>query len=156
MGLICMKYRIIILIIIIFSVGQILLSYIANTSRMHACTHACTHACIHTRAHVQVIAIRWRPTMTARSAGDNAGRWPLKYTLALAALLHRNFGCFWHIKKFLAKLRRELVTGCTVSRYEQFETSLETIGQELRPAVCEHRQTDIRRILVYDILLYII
>ena len=34
--LICMKYRIIILIIIIISLGQILLSYIANTS----CTHA--------------------------------------------------------------------------------------------------------------------
>ena len=61
--LICMKYRIIILIIIIISLGQILLSYIANTSRthartharshartnarMHACTHARTHACTH-------------------------------------------------------------------------------------------------------------
>ena len=31
----------------------------------------------------------------------------------------------------------------TVSRYEQLETSPETIEQELRPAVCEHRQTDI-------------
>ena len=31
-----------------------------------------------TVASVQVIAIRWRPTVTARSAGDNAGRWPLK------------------------------------------------------------------------------
>ena len=39
--LICMKYRIIILIIIIISLGQILLSYIANTSRTHAC--ASTH-----------------------------------------------------------------------------------------------------------------
>ena len=38
------------------------------------------------------------------------------------------------------------MTGCTVSRYEQFETSPETIEQELRPAVCEHRPTDIRRI----------
>ena len=28
------------------------------------------------------------------------------------------------------------------SRYEQFETSPETIEQELRPAVCKHRQTD--------------
>ena len=33
------------------------------------------------------------------------------------------------------------MTGCTVSRYEQFETSPETIEQELRPAVCERRQT---------------
>ena len=81
--LICMKYRIIILIIIVISLGQIVLSYIANTSRTHARTHA--HACTRTHAHthtavaaVQVIAIHWRPTVTARSAGDNAGRWPLK------------------------------------------------------------------------------
>ena len=32
------------------------------------------------------------------------------------------------------------MTGCTVSRYEQFETSPETIEQELQPAVCEQRQ----------------
>ena len=46
-------------------------------------------------------------------------------------------------------MRRELVTGCTVSRYEPFETFPETIDLELRPAVCEQRQTDIRRITVY-------
>ena len=40
--LICMKYRIIFLIIIIISLGQILLSYIANTSRTHERTHAHT------------------------------------------------------------------------------------------------------------------
>ena len=34
--LICMKYRIIILIIIIKKLGEILLSYIANTSRTHS------------------------------------------------------------------------------------------------------------------------
>ena len=34
------------------------------------------------------------------------------------------------------------MTGCTVRRYEQLETSPETIEQELRPAVSEHRQTD--------------
>ena len=34
------------------------------------------------------------------------------------------------------------MTGCTVSRYAQLETSPETIEQELRPAVCEHRQTE--------------
>ena len=36
---ICMKYRIIILIIIIISLGKILLSYIANTSRTHIHAH---------------------------------------------------------------------------------------------------------------------
>ena len=39
MCLICMKYRIIILIIIIKRPGEILLSCIANTSRTHARTH---------------------------------------------------------------------------------------------------------------------
>ena len=34
------------------------------------------------------------------------------------------------------------MTGCTVSQYTQFETSPETIEQELQPAVCELRQTD--------------
>ena len=71
---ICMKYRIIVLIIIIISLGQIILSYMANTSRTHACMHTYTHA--HTRAHpharppaavtFQVVAVRWvgvRPTM---------------------------------------------------------------------------------------------
>ena len=50
-----MKYRIIILIIIIISMGQISLSYIANTSRMyarpHSRSHARTHARTHTRTH---------------------------------------------------------------------------------------------------------
>ena len=34
------------------------------------------------------------------------------------------------------------MTGCTVRRYDQLETSPETIEQELQPAVCERRQTD--------------
>ena len=45
------------------------------------------------------------------------------------------FGCFSRIKKFYPELRRELVRGSAFNRYEQFETSLETIEQELRPAV---------------------
>ena len=32
--------------------------------------------------------------------------------------------------------------GCTVSRYEQLETSTETIEQELRPAFYERQLTD--------------
>ena len=40
------------------------------------------------------------------------------------------------------------MTGYTVRRYEQLETFPETIEQELRPTVCEHRQTDLRRIIV--------
>ena len=47
--LICMKYRRIFLIIIIISLGQIFLSYIAKTSSTHARTH--TYTCARTRAH---------------------------------------------------------------------------------------------------------
>ena len=34
------------------------------------------------------------------------------------------------------ELRCELMTGYAFSRYEQFETSPETIEQEMRPGVC--------------------
>ena len=100
-SLICMKYRMIILIINIISLGQILLSYIANTSRTHACTRVRTHAHPPTAVTaVQVVAIQWvgRSTVTARSAGDNAGRLPLKYTLATVGRFPRGFGCFSRIK----------------------------------------------------------
>ena len=69
MCLICMKYRIIILIIIIISLGKISLSYIANTSRMHACTHARAHtltlANTPTHTHDRRCSLfSVRPTMT--------------------------------------------------------------------------------------------
>ena len=48
MCLICRNYRIIILIIIIISLGKILSSYIANTSRTHACTDVRTLTLTHT------------------------------------------------------------------------------------------------------------
>ena len=38
-------------------------------------------------------------------------------------------------------MRRELATGCTSGGCDQFETSPETIEQELRPALCERSQT---------------
>ena len=87
---ICMKYRIIIFIFIItiISLGQILLSYIANTSRTHARMHARTLARTHTRTHVH--------THRRRRAGP---------------------GTRTH----------ERISAFAVSRYEQFETSPETI-----------------------------
>ena len=64
--LICMKYRIIFLINIIISLGQILLSCIANTSSMRVRTHTRAHAPTQTSAHTtphtrrrRRIAIRW-------------------------------------------------------------------------------------------------
>ena len=104
--LICMKYKIIFLIIIIISLGQILLSYIANTSRTHARTDARTHARIQTRtnrrahtparAHTHTHRRRsgyrysmslWHPTVSARSAGDNG--WSLAIEI--------NIFCVWWI-----------------------------------------------------------
>ena len=41
------------------------------------------------------------------------------------------------------------MTGCTSGGYDQFETSPEAIEQELRPAVCERRQIDLRQIIVW-------
>ena len=49
--------------------------------------------------------------------------------------LSDSFWVFFEYKKCYPELRRELVTGCTVSRYEQIETSPETIEQELLRAV---------------------
>ena len=48
------------------------------------------------------------------------------------------------------------MTECTFKRYEQLETSPETIEQELRHAVCEHRQTDTEtdRLKEYLYMLY--
>ena len=95
--LICMKYRIIILIIIIISLGKILLSYIANTSCTHARAH--THASTHTHAAVQVIAICWRPTVTARSAGDNADSWVIQINTRAGDPISPRFWMFFAYKK---------------------------------------------------------
>ena len=71
----------------------------------------------------------------------NASFSPVPLAMNGRSLLHSNkqsrmrrgirdsFGCFSRIKKFYAELRRELVTGYSFSRYEQFETSPETIEQ---------------------------
>ena len=41
------------------------------------------------------------------------------------------------------------MTGCTVRRYEQLETSPGMIEQELRPAVCEHKHYSIHIYLFF-------
>ena len=45
------------------------------------------------------------------------------------------------------------MTGCTVRRYEQFETFPETIEQELRPAVCERQKQRLKENNSIDIKL---
>ena len=73
---ISIKYRIIILIIIIISLGQIFfIVYCKHIThaRTHAHTHVLTHTAVAAVTAVQTISIRWRPTVMARSTGDNAG-----------------------------------------------------------------------------------
>ena len=67
MCLICMKYRIIILIIIIISLGKISLSYIANTSRTHAHTREHAHHDTHDR---RCIGAPNQSVMVGRTAFD--------------------------------------------------------------------------------------
>ena len=64
--LICMKYRKIILIIIIISLGKISLSYIANTSRTHACKHARAHTLTLAKTHTPCTP---PPTVAIRCIG---------------------------------------------------------------------------------------
>ena len=152
MCLICMKYRIIILIIIIISLSQILLSYIANTSRTCACAPTRAHACASThpppsppyRLALFVGAQPWRPASLAFITGSRV----IQINTRAGHPISPRFWMFFAYKKCYAKLRRDLVTGCIFRRYEQLETSPETIEQELRPAVCERRQTDLRIIIV--------
>ena len=85
--LICVRYRIIILVIIIISLGQILLSYIENTSRTHARTRA--HAHIHARKHIYThTAEPFRLALcdgSVRPNRDGPFRWRQS-----ASLLHSN------------------------------------------------------------------
>ena len=107
------------------------------------------HACMRVHTHVpppQHTHRRCRRTGYRYSLAPNRdGPLRLRQCRSLAIQMYTVYiECFWHTytKKFSAELRRELVTGCTVRRYKQLETSPEMIEQELRPAVCEHRQTD--------------
>ena len=141
MCLICMKYRIIILIIIIISLGRISLSYIANTSRSHIRTYARTRVRAHTHtavAAVQVIAIRWRPTVTSRSAGDKAGSLAISINTRVGDPIYLRFWMVFANKKLLGRTEtrtRDRMYCQTTNIRTVIEISPETIYQELRPAV---------------------
>ena len=79
--LICMKYRITILIIIIISLDKILSSYIANTSRTHRLTHVHTRVHAHPDTRPSLFAVSVRPTMTPSWLGAPfptlARQWPI-------------------------------------------------------------------------------
>ena len=124
-----------VIIIIISLVKYYYRIFQTHHARMQTRAHACAspqHT--HRRCH--------RTGYRYSLAPNRDGPLRLRQCRSLAIQIYTYIGCFWHIKKFSAELRRELVTGCTVRRYKQLETSPETIEQELRPVVCEHRQTD--------------
>ena len=120
--LICMKYRLIFLIIIIISLGRILLSYIANTSctharmdgrtdartRAHAFAHTRTNACTHTpHTHTPPSPYRYsmgllcQPTVTARSAGDNSWSLAIEINTGIGGPVSPRFWVFFAYKKML-------------------------------------------------------
>ena len=81
--LICMNYRIIVLIIINISLCELLLSPIANTSRTHALartrTHARAHAQTHTYHRIRSGSMRrWRPRVTTLTPSFMAGNWVIQ------------------------------------------------------------------------------
>ena len=90
-------------------------------------------------AHVVAVSVgRWRSIdRDRRYRPFSTGRSLVHSTDTCTGLGFRDsFPMFFAYKNSYAKLRRKLVRGWTVSRYEEFDTSPETIKQELRPAVC--------------------
>ena len=75
-------------------------------ARTRAHTHARTHVHTHSRhrpPHRLSLSGGAQPTVTGRSACDNAGRWPFKSTHELATRFTRGFGSFSRIKKLLGR-----------------------------------------------------
>ena len=153
---------IIILIIIVISLGQILSSYIENTSRAnahtrthpharthartHERTHARTHAHTHTHTHITAEPFRWRPTMTARSAGDNGRRCFIQINTREGDQVSRGF-VFFAYKTLLG--RTETRT-CDRMCFQTIQT-VRDISQDdrARIATCSLlTSTDLRRIIV--------
>ena len=144
----CVWFVWIILIIIVISLGQILLSYITNTSRTHAHTHLRTHT--HTRTHsrehthpyiavaVQDVAVRWvsgdqtmtelTPHFRRFSWRTMAGRCSFKKTVRGRLGIRDSFGCFSRIKKCIGRIEtrtrdrvcfQSIRTGWDISRYDR-------------------------------------
>ena len=155
LNLICMKYRIIILIIIIISLGQILLSYIANTShtharmRMHARTraHACASTLTHTAAAVEVSAIRWHPTVWPTPLAFVAGSRVIEINTRADDPVYPIFWMFFAYKKLLG--RTETRTRDRIC-FQTLRTVRDISRDDwARIATCSLRTpTDLRRIIV--------
>ena len=137
--LICMKYRIIILIINIISLGQIIIVY-------------CKHNHAHARTHRRRRRTGYRYSLAPNRDGPLC--WRQCRSLAIEINTREGdpvsprFWMFFSYKKILGRTETRTRDRMYCQSIRKLETSPGTIEQELRPAVCEHRQTDIRRIIV--------
>ena len=131
--LICMKYR--------FNFLS-LSAWVKYYYRILKTHHACTHACTYTHTHIAEpfrLALcdgSVRPTMAARSAADNGRRYFIQIHPREGDPVSRDFVFFSRIKKLLCRTETRTRERMCFQTNEQFETSPETIEQELRPAVC--------------------
>ena len=145
MYVICRKYRIIILIIIIISLVQILLSYsLLQTHHTNARTRARTLTRTGKRRSGSRCSIgRWRPTVTQLtplsdgSEAINRG-WSLVHSNKYSCGRH-GFREFFAYKKILGRNETRIHARKCCQSIKQFETYSE---QELRSAVCELRWTE--------------
>ena len=121
MFVICMKYRIIIVIIIIISLGQLILSYNYGKhithARMHTHTHTRAHAHTHPPTHRHHRpGCRCSMGRCAPNHGEvNAPFSPVRLATNGRSVFHSNkqsrvqrgirdsFGCFSHINKLLGR-----------------------------------------------------
>ena len=106
--LIRVKYSIIILIIIIISLGEIVLLYIANTSRPHARTH--THTRTHERTHANTYTplrsgsmCPWRPSVTKCTPSLMAVSWITKLNTRAGDPIYPRFWMFFAYTKLLGR-----------------------------------------------------
>ena len=108
MCLICINnYRIIILISGVLSLSAWVKYFYRILQTHHARTrvrtHTCTHIAVASPPYMLSLFGGAQPTVTARSACDNAGRWPFKSTHELATRFTQGFGSFSGIKKLLGR-----------------------------------------------------
>ena len=133
-----MKYRIIVLIIIIISLAQIILSDGKHVT--HACTHA--HTCTHLRERTGPPTHR-RPHPGCRCYVGGVHPTMTKISPLFAMILD-----VFHVKKSLGRTE----TRTHERMYCQSIRTVRDISRDGRPAVCKHRQTDrqtyLRRIIV--------
>ena len=165
MCLICMKYRIIIFIIIIISLDKILSSYIANTSRTHARTYARAHSrtLAHIRAHAHAhphtpVGCFGAPNpdsvmvgRTLSDAGETmADRRLIEINRRTSHPISQRFWKFFAYKKMLGRTEtrtRDMILSDDANSYRHFPRR-SSKNCDLQFAN-DDRQTYLRQLIVY-------